>query len=60
MSGFRGEVVFMKKCTHALTDDGQKTVTIAHSELKNRDHVLTKTNKHLKYKSSVINSSQDD
>ena len=34
MSGFRGEVVLMKKFTHARTnaqtDDGQKTVTIAH------------------------------
>ena len=32
MSGFWGEVVWMKKFTHTLTDDQQKTVTIAHSE----------------------------
>jgi len=32
MSGFRGEVVWMKKLTHALMDDGQRTVTKAHSE----------------------------
>ena len=62
MSGFRGEVVWMKTFrharTHALTDEGQKTVIIAHwalcaqVSLHNRLHP---TNENIRLRHTIEN-----